>query len=276
MILYFRQLPLLASVPQRRRECSISGLSGLGSHPVFQGASLRLSALVVKLARAQTYSSFPATPPSSFRPFKLSGYAVHFRYPTIHRSTNIVNGELLKEHEEEGYQRDVPLAVSPLVPILARAIPSSPIIEPITKPLLVRSSQSRVCRRRTTGQRTRTCHGRPRRGREHFQAIAHTSPEHIVQYECPLALVTRCAVAKELLFVDQLEEAMPHDLDRQQDQESQPQPQTHHYCANLFGCGEENGTGVVREDLKDAAFNSRAADRLRTRTRSVRSGLTVS
>lgn len=41
-----------------------------------------------------------------------------------------------------------------------------------------------------------------------------------------------------------------------------PQPQPHHLCANLFGCGEENGTGVVREDLKDAAFTSRMADRL--------------
>ena len=38
--------------------------------------------------------------------------------------------------------------------------------------------------------------------------------------------------------------------------------QPHHYCASLFGCGEENGTGVVREDLKDAAYNSRVADRL--------------
>lgn len=40
------------------------------------------------------------------------------------------------------------------------------------------------------------------------------------------------------------------------------QPQHHHYCASLFGCGEENGTGVVREDVKDAAFTSRVADRL--------------
>ena len=52
---------------------------------------------------------------------------------------------------------------------------------------------------------------------------------------------------------------MPHDLDPEQDQ---PQPHRHN-CGSLFGCGEENGTGVVREDLKDAAFNSRAADRLR-------------
>jgi len=35
-----------------------------------------------------------------------------------------------------------------------------------------------------------------------------------------------------------------------------------HNCGDLFGCGEEKGTGVVREDLKDAAFTSRASDRL--------------
>jgi acetamidase/formamidase len=54
---------------------------------------------------------------------------------------------------------------------------------------------------------------------------------------------------------------MPHDLDHNQEQESQPQPH-HHYCGNLFGCGEEQGTGVLREDIKDAAFTKRAADRL--------------
>jgi acetamidase/formamidase len=37
---------------------------------------------------------------------------------------------------------------------------------------------------------------------------------------------------------------------------------SHHFCGNLFGCGEENGTGVFREDIKDAAFTTRAADRL--------------
>ncbi len=54
---------------------------------------------------------------------------------------------------------------------------------------------------------------------------------------------------------------MPHELDPQQDQGSLPQPH-HHYCGNLFGCGEEKGTGVLREDIKDAAFTKRAADRL--------------
>jgi acetamidase/formamidase len=54
---------------------------------------------------------------------------------------------------------------------------------------------------------------------------------------------------------------MPHELDQCSDQETQPQKQ-HHACGNLFGCGEEKGTGVVREDIKDAAFTQRAADRL--------------
>ena len=54
---------------------------------------------------------------------------------------------------------------------------------------------------------------------------------------------------------------MPDDLDRQPDQECSPQPH-HHDCGNLFGCGEEKGTGVFREDIKDAAFTQRAADRL--------------
>jgi acetamidase/formamidase len=36
----------------------------------------------------------------------------------------------------------------------------------------------------------------------------------------------------------------------------------HHDCGNLFGCGDERGTGVLREDIKDAAFNQRATDRL--------------
>jgi acetamidase/formamidase len=35
-----------------------------------------------------------------------------------------------------------------------------------------------------------------------------------------------------------------------------------HDCGNLFGCGDEKGTGVVREDIKDAAFGKRANDRL--------------
>ena len=30
----------------------------------------------------------------------------------------------------------------------------------------------------------------------------------------------------------------------------------HHECCNLFGCGDEKGTGVLREDIKDAAFDN--------------------
>jgi acetamidase/formamidase len=41
----------------------------------------------------------------------------------------------------------------------------------------------------------------------------------------------------------------------------QPQPH-HHSCGNLFGCGDEKGTGVFREDIKDSAFTNRSADRL--------------
>jgi acetamidase/formamidase len=35
-----------------------------------------------------------------------------------------------------------------------------------------------------------------------------------------------------------------------------------HDCGNLFGCGDEKGTGVIREDIKDAAFDKRSSDRL--------------
>ena len=39
-------------------------------------------------------------------------------------------------------------------------------------------------------------------------------------------------------------------------------PHHHHACANLFGCGDENGTGIIREDIRDAAFDNRASDTL--------------
>jgi hypothetical protein len=65
------------------------------------------------------------------------------------------------------------------------------------------------------------------------------------------------------------EETVSHDLDHQFDpqldpQEDQPsQPESHgHPCGNLFGCGVEQGTGVFREDIKDAAVTKRSADRL--------------
>jgi acetamidase/formamidase len=47
------------------------------------------------------------------------------------------------------------------------------------------------------------------------------------------------------------------------DHQSGDQTPAHiHNCGNLFGCGDEKGTGVVREDIKDAAFDRRAGDRL--------------
>jgi acetamidase/formamidase len=36
----------------------------------------------------------------------------------------------------------------------------------------------------------------------------------------------------------------------------------HSCCASLFGCGDEKGTGIIREDIKGAVFDSRASDRL--------------
>ena len=36
----------------------------------------------------------------------------------------------------------------------------------------------------------------------------------------------------------------------------------HHYCGNLFGCGDERGTGVLREDITAAASSKRVMDRL--------------
>jgi acetamidase/formamidase len=36
----------------------------------------------------------------------------------------------------------------------------------------------------------------------------------------------------------------------------------HSCCANLFGCGDEKGTGIIREDIKDAVFDKRVSDRL--------------
>lgn len=45
------------------------------------------------------------------------------------------------------------------------------------------------------------------------------------------------------------------------DQEVQAAPH-HHHCGNLFGCGEENGTGILRSDIQEAASTRRSMDRL--------------
>jgi acetamidase/formamidase len=55
---------------------------------------------------------------------------------------------------------------------------------------------------------------------------------------------------------------MAHEIEHIESGQADPQPHPH-VCGNLFGCGEEQGTGILREDIKDAAFTSRSADRLR-------------
>jgi acetamidase/formamidase len=52
-----------------------------------------------------------------------------------------------------------------------------------------------------------------------------------------------------------MSEHHPHD-------ENQPAIHQHHDCGNLFGCGDEKGTGIFREDIKDAAVTPRISDRL--------------
>jgi Acetamidase/Formamidase family len=39
-------------------------------------------------------------------------------------------------------------------------------------------------------------------------------------------------------------------------------PAHNHDCGGLFGCGDEKGTGVLREDIKNGAFDKGTADRL--------------
>jgi acetamidase/formamidase len=52
-------------------------------------------------------------------------------------------------------------------------------------------------------------------------------------------------------------------MPEQHNHDPQTQPTQHlHQCGNLFGCGDEQGTGVIREDIKDLAFTRRSSDRL--------------
>src|SRR5689334_3089303 len=44
--------------------------------------------------------------------------------------------------------------------------------------------------------------------------------------------------------------------------ESSRHAHDHHDCGSFFGCGDQQGTGVLREDIKDAAFSRRTADRI--------------
>jgi hypothetical protein len=44
--------------------------------------------------------------------------------------------------------------------------------------------------------------------------------------------------------------------------EHTPQHVHHHICSNLFGCGDEKGIGILRDDIKERVFDNRASDRL--------------
>ncbi|HET9838035.1 MAG TPA: acetamidase/formamidase family protein [Candidatus Angelobacter sp.] len=46
------------------------------------------------------------------------------------------------------------------------------------------------------------------------------------------------------------------------DQEVPSVPHHHHDCSNLFGCGDEKGTGILRSDIQEAASTRRSMDRL--------------
>src|SRR6516165_5825692 len=58
-----------------------------------------------------------------------------------------------------------------------------------------------------------------------------------------------------------LEVIMSQELDEKANEHT-PQHFHHHACSNLFGCGDEKGIGILREDIKERAFNNRASDRL--------------
>ena len=52
-------------------------------------------------------------------------------------------------------------------------------------------------------------------------------------------------------------------MPKQHNHDPQNQPTQHlHQCGNLFGCGDEQGTGVIREDIRDIAVTRRSSDRL--------------
>lgn len=46
------------------------------------------------------------------------------------------------------------------------------------------------------------------------------------------------------------------------DQENHSASHHHHDCGNLFGCGDEKGTGIFRSDIQEGASTRRAMDRL--------------
>jgi acetamidase/formamidase len=48
----------------------------------------------------------------------------------------------------------------------------------------------------------------------------------------------------------------------EQDQDPEHRLAPHHYCGHLFGCGDEEGTGVLREEITAAASSKVVMDRL--------------
>jgi len=53
-------------------------------------------------------------------------------------------------------------------------------------------------------------------------------------------------------------------MSKQHDRDEHAKQSTnhHHDCGNLFGCGDEKGTGILRGDIQEAASRRRAMDRL--------------
>lgn len=77
--LCFYQFALLALAPQWCEDTRLQNFR-LGSHPVFERLAFGLSALLIKLARAQTHLSFEQFH-HQFSAFLIPGYAVHFSIP---------------------------------------------------------------------------------------------------------------------------------------------------------------------------------------------------
>ena len=46
---------------------------------------------------------------------------------------------------------------------------------------------------------------------------------------------------------------MSQELDQEADEHT-PQHSHHHACSNLFGCGDEKGIGILREDIKAVSY----------------------
>ena len=47
---------------------------------------------------------------------------------------------------------------------------------------------------------------------------------------------------------------MSQELDEKANEHT-PQHFHHHACSNLFGCGDEKGIGILREDIREGAFD---------------------